>query len=248
MNDLSSNFKGLAGVSQLSWLMLFLGSPSSGAYFEQLLEGAGIDVRSLRRESELFPAIAVENPNLIVIESPQTSYDALACCRALRQTYDVPIVFCSSSANEGDVVQAFEAGADDFLLLPVRPAELVARLKAVARRADSLVRQTPAPDRDHLICGDIELRLRERLVLKKRQPVDLSPIEFRLLACLMRESGRVMTHAKLLAKVWGPEYADSRHYLRLYIRYLRSKIEDDPRNPRYILNEWGVGYRFQTIS
>ena len=96
------------------------------------------------------------------------------------------------------------------------------------------------------MAGDLEIRLDEHKVYRRGVPIELSPIEFRLLACLAREAGRVVSHAKLMAQVWGPEYVDCRHYLRLYIRYLRSKLEDDPRDPRLILTEWGVGYRFQT--
>jgi two-component system KDP operon response regulator KdpE len=96
-----------------------------------------------------------------------------------------------------------------------------------------------------LVAGDLEVRLKEHKVYRNGELVDLSPIEFRLLSVLVQETGRAVSHSKLIARVWGPEYVDCRHYLRLYVKYLRSKLEDNPKSPRLILSEWGVGYRFE---
>jgi two-component system KDP operon response regulator KdpE len=137
----------------------------------------------------------------------------------------------------------FDAGADDYLVTPIRPVELHARLRAVLRRtADTPVTRVQA---DALIAGDVEVRLKEHKVYRNGEHIDLSPIEFRLLCVLVQETGRAVSHTRLIANVWGPEYVDCRHYLRLYVKYLRSKIEDDPKNPQMILSEWGVGYRFE---
>jgi two-component system KDP operon response regulator KdpE len=143
-------------------------------------------------------------------------------------------------------VRVFEAGADDYLVTPIRPVELSARLRAVLRRtADSPVRQQHS---DTLVAGDLEIRLNEHKVYRHGNIIDLSPMEFRLLTVLVKETGRAVSHAKLIANVWGPEYVDCRHYLRLYVKYLRSKIETDPKNPRLVLSEWGVGYRFEPAA
>jgi two-component system KDP operon response regulator KdpE len=157
--------------------------------------------------------------------------------------YNVPVVICSANGLERDIVRALHAGADDYFVLPMSPGELGARLIAILRRSDGRV-----PDRagEREICiGDLTISLDERRVCRRGQAIDLSPTEFRLLVVLAQQSGRPVSHSNLLFSVWGPKCLDSRNYLRLYIRYLRSKLEDDPDDPQIILNEWGVGYRFQ---
>src|SRR5574341_2176921 len=159
-------------------------------------------------------------------------------CERVRRLIGAPIVGCSNSGREHDVVRALAAGADDYLALPIRPVEVVARLRALLRRASE--KETTSTSGRNLIAGDLELRLEEHEVIRGGVALDLSPIEFKLLALLVRETGRAVSHSRLIAHVWGPEYVDCRHYLRLYVRYLRSKLEDNPRNPERILNEWGV--------
>jgi len=167
----------------------------------------------------------------------------LAMCRRLRDSYPVPIVACSISSREQDVVRALDAGADDYLVVPIRPVELMARLRAVLRRLGDNGQTSPNGQR--LVAGDIEILLDEQKAFRRGAEIELSPIEFKLLALLVRETGRPVSHSKLIAHVWGPEYVDCRHYLRLYVRYLRAKLEDSPQSPELIQNEWGVGYRFE---
>ena len=181
-------------------------------------------------------------PEIILLEMPLADFDGLELCRRLRTVTDAPIIVLDSDAHEAAIVRALESGADEYLAKPVRPRELAARLRALSRRAGFL--RDAATD-GHLVLGELEVDLDQRRVRKRGQTIDLSPIEFRLLACLLRERGRVVSHRKLMAQVWGPEYVDCRHYLRLYIRYLRSKLEDDPSDPKMILSEWGVGYRLE---
>lgn len=185
-------------------------------------------------------------PDLIVLDVPLPDPDSLSLCRQLRMLCRLPIVVCSLSAREADIVRAFDAGADDYLVMPVRPAELAARLRAVLRLAASGDGQNG--QRQVITAGDLEIFPDRHQVLKKGAPLDLSPIEFRLLVSLASQPGRAVSHSRLLSSVWGPEYVDCRHYLRLYVRYLRSKIEEDPQVPEIILNEWGVGYRFEPKS
>lgn len=173
---------------------------------------------------------------VILIDTPLRGGDGLELCRELRDVTDAPIVLIASDGREADIVRAFELGADDYVLRPLRSRELAARVRALLRRSNGV------PD-GRLRLGDLEANLDERRVYRHGQLVELSPIEFRLLVCLLREAGRVVNHGKLMAQVWGGQYVDCRHYLRLYIGYLRSKLEDDPRNPKLILNEWGIGYR-----
>lgn len=186
--------------------------------------------------------IALSRPDIVILDMPLLDSGSLLLCRKLRQLSAVPLVICSMSNQEADVVRAFDAGADDYLVVPMRPAEMTARLQALLRRA---LTTEPSGDPNIIRAGDIEIHLDEHRAYRGGRLIDLSPIEFRLLVSLVREHGRAVSHTRLLSNVWGPEYVDCRHYLRLYIKYLRTKIETDPNSPRHILNEWGVGYRFE---
>jgi two-component system KDP operon response regulator KdpE len=183
------------------------------------------------------------SPRLVVLDLPVVDAGSLAFCENLRGMFNIPVVVCSVSGREWDIVQALDAGADDYLVLPMPQGELKARLHAILRRSGD---EYPVqPEAHELLLGDLRISLDDRRVYRRGQSIDLSPTEFRLLLTLVQESGRAVSHSKLLFSVWGPEYVDSRHYLRLYVRYLRSKLEDNPEDPQIILNEWGMGYRFQ---
>ncbi len=194
-------------------------------------------------EARAVNALNRSHPHLILLELSSPDSVMLAMCRRLRDSYPVPIVACSISGREQDVVRALDAGADDYLVVPIRPVELMARLRAVLRRLGDNGQTSPNGQR--LVAGDIEILLDEQKAFRRGAEIELSPIEFKLLALLVRETGRPVSHSKLIAHVWGPEYVDCRHYLRLYVRYLRAKLEDSPQSPELIQNEWGVGYRFE---
>lgn len=192
---------------------------------------------------EAVPTATASDADLVLLDYPLLDRDCLRLCRTLHSVSALPVVICSFSSAEADIVRAYEAGADDYLVMPVRPVEITARLRAVLRRAGERAR--PASQAGVLTAGDLEVRVNEHRVFLGGRELELSPIEFRLLAALVRQAGRAVSHSKLLSAVWGPEYVDCRNYLRLYIRYLRNKLEADPRAPTMILNEWGVGYRFE---
>jgi two-component system KDP operon response regulator KdpE len=144
---------------------------------------------------------------------------------------------------EEDMVEALEAGADDYIPKPFRFGELVARLRAVLRRAEPDHGCAPV-----LQAGDLEIDFDLRLLHRSGHEIHLTPTEFDLLALLMRNQGSLLPHAKLLRTIWGPDYGDELEYLRTYVRTLRKKIEDDPAQPKYILTEPWVGYRFHNPS
>jgi two-component system KDP operon response regulator KdpE len=146
----------------------------------------------------------------------------------------------SERSEELLVARVLAAGIDEYLVQPIGERELTARIEAMLRR----MRRYGGPAQTNQLGGMILSSSDLSAELDGRRTF-LSPIEFRLLACLASAPGKVLTHQTLMARVWGAEYVDSRHYLRLYIRYLREKLEEDPAQPQMILSEWGVGYRFQ---
>jgi two-component system KDP operon response regulator KdpE len=132
---------------------------------------------------------------------------------------------------------------DDYFVLPITQRELVARVRALSRRW-----QTSRNEQPTLVFDELVLSPDKQTVDLEGRTIDLTPMEFRLLACLVSAQGHVLTHDYIMANVWGAEYVESRHYLHLYIRYLRDKLEADPKDPRLIISEWGVGYRLQCTA
>jgi two-component system KDP operon response regulator KdpE len=180
-------------------------------------------------------------PDLILLDVAMPELDGFETLRLLREISSVPVIMLTARGEEDDRVRGLELGADDYVTKPFSPRELVSRVKAVLRRTE-----TPAPAGKATIQVDDRLSLNfdRREVLLEGKPVKLRPTEYRLLYHLANNAGWVVTHDQLLAKVWGYEYREETHYLRLYVNYLRQKLEKDPANPKYILTERGVGYRF----
>jgi two-component system, OmpR family, KDP operon response regulator KdpE len=177
-------------------------------------------------------------PDLIILDISMPEMDGFEVCRRLREMTDVPILMLTARTGNEDLVRGFEAGADDYVKKPVDFSELELRIRAILKRAGG------EKEALHFDDGNLQVDLERGHVYLRGERVHLSPTEQRLLSCLVRERGRVVYHAELLKQVWGEGYLDSTANLSLYIRYLREKLEDDPSEPRYICNEWGVGYWF----
>ena len=156
--------------------------------------------------------------------------------RELRTWTTTPILILSAVGDEADKVGALDAGADDYVTKPFGIDELLARLRAVLRRS-------APPGEPVLVVGDLQIDLEKRAAILRGERLRLTPIEFRLLAYLARNEGRLLTHAAILRAVWGNAYQEESHYLHVYISQLRRKIEDDPARPQYVLTEPGAGYR-----
>jgi two-component system, OmpR family, KDP operon response regulator KdpE len=171
--------------------------------------------------------------------------DGFETLARIREVSNVPVLMLTVRAEESDRIRGLEIGADDYLTKPYSPRELVTRIKALLRRSF-----TPSQARKTRIVVDDDLTIDfgKHEVLVRGRKVALRPTEYRLLYHLVNNAGRLMTHETLLSKVWGPEYRDEGHYLRLYVTYLRQKLERDPAHPRYILTERGVGYRFRELE
>lgn len=181
-------------------------------------------------------------PDLIVMDVMMPEMDGFEALRELRKFSTVPLILLTVKADERDVVHGLELGADDYVAKPFSPAVVLSRIKAVLRRAE-MVPASP-PSREIRVDDRLSINFERHEVLKDGEKVQLRPTEFRLLYHLASNPGVVMTHETLLSRVWGPEYRDASHYVRLYINYLRQKLEDDPASPHYILTERGVGYKF----
>jgi len=181
-------------------------------------------------------------PDLVVMDLMMPEMDGFEALRELRRFSQVPVVLLTVKADERDVIHGLELGADDYIGKPFSPGVLLSRIKAVLRRAEALP-QAPV-SREVKVDDRLTIDFDRHEVWRDGEKIQLRPTEFRLLYHLASNPDVVMTHETLLSRVWGPEYRDASHYVRLYINYLRQKLEDDPANPRYILTERGVGYRF----
>jgi two-component system KDP operon response regulator KdpE len=208
------------------------------------LERQDYEVIAAYNGSEGLRKFRENHPDLVILDIMMPDMDGWEICRSLREmSPNVPILILTVLKEKANVVRGLALGADGFVAKPFRPGELVARIQAILRRVNMMEASSNRPS--FYDDGNLAIDLERQQVYLRGQPVNLSPIEFRLLACLVRHAGRVVPHKTLLIRVWGPEYADETHYVKLYIRYLRQKIEECPKQPKYVLTEWGVGYRFQ---
>lgn len=178
-------------------------------------------------------------PNLIILDLGLPDGDGADFILDLRKWSNIPIIVLSARTNEAEKIKALDAGADDYLTKPFGIGELLARTRSALRR----IRQAGAGATGAIQFGDVQVDLAARLVTKANQPVHMTPTEYRLLAVLAMNAGRVVTNLQLLREVWGPAHAENGHYLRIYMGHLRQKLEDDPAQPRYLLTETAVGYR-----
>jgi two-component system KDP operon response regulator KdpE len=207
-----------------------------------LLREAGFEAVPAETVSQALDIAAVRPPEAAIVDLVLPDGDGIELTRELREWSEMPILVLSAVGEEEQKVRALEAGADDYITKPFGPRELVARLHAALRRA------APAEDEPRIEVDGLEIDLAARLVRREGEPVHLTPIEFDLLRMLARNRGRLMTHRKLLAEVWGPEYVDDIQPLRTHIARLRAKIEPDGQaatgRHRLIVTDPGVGYRF----
>ncbi len=203
------------------------------------LEGHGYTVDVAEDGQAALIAIAARVPDAVVLDLVMPVLDGFAVLRDVRSWSAVPIIVLSARGRESDKVEALDLGADDYLTKPFGIAELLARLRAVLRRSRSA-------DQPVLAVGDVEIDLARRVVTKAGAEVHLTPTEYDLLRVLAADADKVLTHRRLLERVWGSHAADNAQLLRVYVNYLRRKLEDDPTRPRLVLTEPGVGYRLRT--
>lgn len=176
-------------------------------------------------------------PDLIILDLGLPDMDGMEVLVRLREWTPTPVICLSVRESDQDKIGALDAGADDYLTKPFSMDELMARIRVAQRHS-----RVEAPD-VRFTLGDVEVDLTRRLVTKRGQAVKLTPTEYAILRLMLQHSGRVLTHRQILREVWGPEYEEETHYLRVYFAQLRQKLEDDPALPKLILTEPGVGYR-----
>jgi DNA-binding response OmpR family regulator len=205
------------------------------------LEHDGFEVFEATSGLKALEQFRDQLPDLILLDVMMPDIDGFETLRLIREISNVPVIMLTAKGEEEDRVRGLELGADDYITKPFSPRELVSRVRAVLRRTEM-----PSSLTHEVIEVDERLKIDfdRREVWVENQLVKLRPTEYRLLYHLVQNAGWVVPHEQLLAKVWGYEYRDETHYLRLYINYLRKKLELDPSNPEYILTERGVGYRF----
>ncbi len=210
-------------------------------FIRKNLEARGFNVHTAANGLEALALFNTEALDLIILDVMMPHMDGLETTRRIRLQALTPIIILTALSEEKDKVAALDLGADDYLTKPFGVEELMARVRAVLRRA----RPQPAPVAGGLLrAGELALDPAAHLVTLRGEAIRFTPTEYELLHYLMRHAGKAITHRELLQRVWGAEYGDEAEYLRVYIRRLRQKIEADPLNPRHLLTEHGLGYRF----
>jgi two-component system KDP operon response regulator KdpE len=227
-------------MSQTKWLILIIEDEGPiRRFLRTALEGAGYRSLEAASAEEGLSLAAGHNPDLVLLDLGLPDRDGLEVIRRLRQWSAMPIIVLSARDKERDKIDGLDAGADDYLTKPFAVGELNARIRAALRRA-----ARPSEEKDALFqWAGLKVDLELRQVWRDGQEVHLTPIEFKLLAHLARNAGKVVTHGQLLRTVWGGVGPEQSHYPRVFVHQLRHKLEPDPARPRYIRTEPGVGYR-----
>ena len=230
-------------MAQDSGLILLIeDEPQMCRFLRITLQSHGYRLVEAAAGQEGLMEAATRNPDIVLLDLGLPDLDGIEVVGRLREWSEVPIVVLSAREQEQDKIKALDAGADDYLTKPFGAGELLARIR-VALRHKSIQQ---AGQRDSaFVLDNLRVDLVKRAVFLNDREVHLTPIEYRLLAVLIKYAGRVITHSQLLKEVWGPAYATQTQYLRVYMAQLRHKLETDPARPRFFMNEPGVGYRLK---
>jgi len=202
------------------------------------LESNGYKVLLAVNAEEALRRAATDRPELIILDLGLPDMDGLLVLKRIREWSSIPVIILSVRDAESDIVGCLDAGADDYLTKPFRTGELLARARATLRHHQTL------PENELFVIQHLSVDLTARLVKKNNEVVKLTATEYSLLALFVKNAGRVLTHRYILEQVWGPTHAEESQYTRVYVGHLRKKIEVDPANPKILLTESGIGYRF----
>ncbi len=218
-------------------VLLVEDEPQICRFIKATLEAEGLTVFVATTGQQGLVEAASRQPELLIIDLGLPDLEGVQLIRELRGFSDAPLLVLSARTQEGEKVSALDAGADDYLTKPFGVPELLARIRAHLRRRQS------RGNSSELRFGDNVLDFARRQLTRRGQIVHLTPLEYRLLVALARDAGKVLTHRQLLREVWGPNFSEHPHYLRVYMAHLRQKLEDSPAQPHHLLTETGVGYR-----
>jgi two-component system KDP operon response regulator KdpE len=185
--------------------------------------------------------IAHVHPHVVVLDLGLPDFDGIEVLHGIRGWSAVPVIVLSARSTSAEKVEALDAGADDYVTKPFGMAELIARVRAAVRRGSASDRTSE----ESIVTADFTIDLDGSRVVRNGQQIRLTPTEWSLLELLVRHQGKLVTSRQLLVEVWGPAYETETHYLRVYLAQLRRKLEPDPAHPKYLLTEFGTGYRFQ---
>lgn len=206
------------------------------------LEGSGYETLAARDGKSAVDLAASQKPDLVLLDIGLPVLDGFEVCRRIREFSASPIIMLTAKAGEADKVRGLDAGADDYLTKPFGPAELLARIRAVLRRVTLADEQRPSP---RFSSGGLNIDFAQHRVHVGGRDVSLSPTEYKLLAELAKNAGRIVPTETLLHRIWGPEYGEETQHVRLYVSRLRQKIEADPEHPRWVTTRPGIGYMLQ---
>jgi two-component system KDP operon response regulator KdpE len=209
------------------------------------LEDKGYRVLTAMDGSEALRKIEMELPDLVILDIMMPKIDGFEVCRRLREWSQIPTIMLSARGDETDKVKCLDLGADDYLTKPFGTRELLARVRAVLRRTEATKTVSTQP---LFTSGDLRISFAQRQVTVAGKEVKLTPTEYSLLQEFVLNAGKTLTHSYLLDRVWGPEYRDEREYLHVFVHRLRTKLEPDATNPKYIMTVPGVGYRFRDMA
>lgn len=229
-------------MSQQATILLIEDEPEIRRFLRTSLPAHGFRLHEAATGRDGFIEIKARNPDLILLDLGLPDLDGTEMIRQVREWTQIPIIVLSARDQEQAKVAALDLGADDYVTKPFGVNELLARMRAALRHAS----RTSESGESVFALGDLKVDLGHRHVLVSGKEVHLTPIEYKLLTTLIRHAGKVLTHRQLLKEVWGPLHVDEGHYLRVYMRQLRNKLEKTPAHPRYFVTELGVGYRLRT--
>lgn len=215
--------------------------PRMRRFVRMNLELEGYEVLEAENGLVALQKVRDDIPDLVLLDVAMPEMDGFETLEHIREVSAVPVIMLTVKSDEDDRIHGLDLGADDYVTKPFSPRELLSRIRAVLRRVEPARGSLEEP---LVIDEDLQIDFPRRTVIARGQPIKLRPTEYRLLLHLVENAGWIVPQETLLSKVWGPEYRDDNQLLRLYITYLRKKIEPDPATPRYILTERGVGYQF----
>jgi len=224
-------------------VVLIEDEPQIRRFLRATLTGQGYRLFEATTGTDGLVEVGSRQPDVVIVDLGLPDIDGIDVIRRLREWTDVPIIVLSARGQERDKVTALDVGADDYVSKPFGAGELLARIRVALRHTAGASHEG---DDAAFQVGELRLDLLRRQVFVGDREVRLTPIEYKLLATLVRHAGKVVTHAQLLRDVWGPTHTDQAHYVRVYLAHLRHKLEAEPARPRYLLTEPGVGYRLAT--